>query len=423
VVARQILDRFRAGLAGEVSYQRVKRSGLTREVWSDSHGNRRVLLRRTGGSSVAFVRQGDYQGWFGTTRTGQLLLGERIAGKRWSVERTPAATNNGSVPRKATVGIVGPGEVGTSAALQVALQLKQTGVRDVKVVLLGRTRASAQGKALDVAQAVTGAGLQGVSVVGTADYRSLRKADAVVVTAGSPRRPGMSRSDLVGQNASVISDIAHRLKRNLPSGAPVLMVTNPLDAMTQLASSILEPGKGSTRRVMGMAGALDSARLERVVADSVARKYRVPASRVGRVSATVIGNHGDEMVPLLSRLRVDGVPASRLLDRQELGRALDSTRTMGATITRLAGRSASMAPGSCIARMVTAMVTDRGDVLPASVPLRGEMGLKQIAIGLPVRLGRGGATIVPTRLDAGERAAFARSVEKVRQDLRALPGR
>jgi malate dehydrogenase len=231
----------------------------------------------------------------------------------------------------------------------------------------------------------------------------------------------MTRSDLVGVNSKVIRSIASQLKGNLPKNSPVLVVTNPLDSMTHLAAGILGGQKGQQRRVIGMAGALDSARLERSVQNAISRKYRVPASKVGQVSATVLGTHGDEMVPLLSRLKVDGVPASRLLSSQELGRAVRATQKMGGTITRLVGRSAAMAPGACVAKMVTSIATNRGDVVPASVSLKGEYGLKNVSLGVPVRLGRTGATVVKSNLAGAERAALRVAADKVRRDIRAIP--
>jgi malate dehydrogenase len=425
VVAREIVALFRSPLAGEVRYRRSARGETTRQEWSDSRGNRRVLVERAGGGRLLLAVQDGRLAYFGRRRDGRPLMGERSPELAWSLSTAPApgTASVSPVPRRATVGIVGPGAVGTSAALEVVRRLKQEGVGDVRVVLVGRDAGAARGRALEVAQAATAAGLDGVSVVGTAQYRLLRGADAVVIAAGAPRKPGQSRSDLVAVNAGVVRSIAGRLARELRPRTPVLVVTNPLDAMTYLAGTVLDPSPaGAERRVLGMAGALDGARLERSVADLVARKYRVPASRVGRVQATVVGVHGDEMVPLLSRLRVDGVPAARLLGPAELERAVAETRAMGATVTKLVGQSAYVAPGACIARMVSALVTGRGEELCASVPLRGAHGLGELALGVPVRLGKGGATLLPLpALTPAERVALERSAAKVREDIQAVP--
>jgi malate dehydrogenase len=425
-VAREIIRAYKKPLTGQVQHRVDKRRGYTKQIWTDAAGSQRFLLKRTDGSWQLTVKEGGRKAFYGVGRSGTVEMGE----KGWSIrEQAPGAPGRGIVPKKVTVGIVGPGEVGTSAAIQVVNRLKQDGVKDVKVVLVGRTYAKAKGRALDVSQAVSAAGLSGVSLRGTTGYGSLKKADVVVITAGAPRKPGMTRSDLVGVNAKVIRGISNKLKKSLPATTPVVLVTNPLDAMTHVAAGILEKkgnvpvdtAAGRRRRVFGMAGVLDGARLERAVHDAVSRKYRIPASGVGKVQATIIGPHGDQMVPLLSKLTIDGIPATRLLSQAEINKAVSSTRKMGGTITGLVGRSASVAPGAAVARMVSAMVTNSGEVMPASVFQKGEYGLRGLSIGVPVKLGTGGGSLVKFHLPQAEQDALVRSAAKVRQDIQSIP--
>lgn len=428
-VAREIIRAYMKPMTGKVQHRVDQRRGYTRQIWTDAAGSQRLLVKRADGSWKLTIKEGGRTAFYGVGRGGAVELGERARGVGgWSTREQRPGAARGTVPKKVTVGIIGPGEVGTSAAIQVVNRLKRDGVKDVKVVLVGKTYAEAKGRALDVSQAVSAAGLGGVTLRGTAGYRSLKSADVVVITAGAPRKPGMSRSDLAGVNAKVIRGISHKLKKSIPATTPVVLVTNPLDAMTHVAAGILEPrsnvpvntAAGRRRRVFGMAGVLDGARLERAVHDAVSRKYRIPASGVGQVKATIIGPHGDQMVPLLSRLTVDGIPASRLLTQAEINKAVASTRKMGGTITSLVGRSASVAPGAAVARMVSAMATNSGEVLPASVSQKGEYGLTGLSIGVPVKLGTGGGSLVKYRLPRAEQDALVRSAAKVRQDLQGI---
>ena len=424
-VARDIIRAYKKPLTGKVLHRVDKRRGFTKHIWTDAAGSQRFLLKRTDGSWQLTIKEGGRKAFYGVGRGGTVEMGE----KGWSIrELKPGQAKRGTAPRKVTVGIIGPGEVGTSAAIQVVNRLKQDGVRDVKLVLVGKTYAEARGRALDVSQAVSAAGLSGVSLRGTTGYGALKKADVVVVTAGAPRKPGMTRGDLVGVNSRVIRGISRKLKKSIPATTPVVLVTNPLDAMTHVAAGILEKGNapvntaaGRRRRVFGMAGVLDSARLERAVHDAVSRKYRIPASGVGKVQATILGPHGDQMVPLLSKLTIDGIPATRLLSQAEINRAVASTRKMGGTITGLVGRSASVAPGAAVARMVSAMVTNSGEVLPASVSQRGEYGLKGLSMGVPVKLGIGGGSLVKFHLPRAEQDALVRSAATIKRDIQSIP--
>ena len=428
-VAREIIRAYKKPLVGRVQHRVDKRRGSTKHIWTDAAGSQRFLLKRTDGSWSITIKEGPGRGrkaHYGVGRGGTVEMGE----SGWSIrEQKPGAPGRGIAPKKVTVGIIGPGEVGTSAAIQVVNRLKRDGVKEIKMVLVGKTYAEAKGRALDVSQAVSAAGLSGVSLRGTTGYSSLKKANVVVVTAGAPRKPGMSRSDLVGVNAKVIRGISNQLKKSIPATTPVVLVTNPLDAMTHVAAGILEKkgnipvntAAGRKRRVFGMAGVLDGARLERAVHDAVSRKYRIPASGVGKVQATILGPHGDQMVPLLSKLTIDGIPATRLLSQAEINKAVNSTRKMGGTITGLVGRSASVAPGAAVARMVSAMVTNSGEVMPASVSQKGEYGLNGLSIGVPVKLGTGGGSLVKFHLPQAEQAALVRSAAKVRQDIQSIP--
>ncbi len=300
------------------------------------------------------------------------------------------------------VTIVGAGQVGSTTAMRVA----ESGLADVALIdIYGEL---ARGKALDISQALPLTS-SAAKVVGGGDYRLAAGSDIAVVTAGFPREPGMSRSDLLDKNASVVKEVVEALKEEAP-GCVMIMVTNPLDEMTHLAWRITGWDR---HRIMGMAGLLDGSRLAYFAADEL----DIPP---GRVLPMVLGSHGDAMLPLARFTTVDGVPLSEHLPAAKLRELEERTRDAGAEIVALLKKgSAYYAPSACVARMAGAILADEGCEVAASVRLQGEYGLEGVSLGVPVILGRGGwKEVVELELLPAEREgleACARMI-KVRLD-------
>ncbi|GAC1365986.1 MAG: malate dehydrogenase [Actinomycetota bacterium] len=279
----------------------------------------------------------------------------------------------------AKVTVVGAGFVGSTTALR----LLQRGLADV--CLIDVVEGLPQGLALDLAQSAPVERFE-VSVVGTNDYRDTAGSHLVVITAGFPRGPGMSRMDLLAKNAAVVSEVTRRIVEHSP-GAVVIVVTNPLDEMTYLASEV----SGFPRaRVMGMAGILDSARL----AAFIAAELKVsPLS----VEAMTLGSHGEQMVPLARQATVDGKPLAGLVDAATLEALYRRTQNAGAEIVGLLKKgSAYFAPSSAVARMANAILGDTKEVLPVSAWTSGEYGISETYLGVPARLGRRGVEEIVT---------------------------
>jgi len=302
------------------------------------------------------------------------------------------------------IAIVGAGQVGATTAH--LMLMKRLG----HLVLIDIVEGMAQGKALDLLQAAATEGLA-VSVAGTTDYAAMAGSQLVVVTAGLARKPGMSRDDLLAANAAIVGPIAERIARHAPQ-AVVIVVTNPLDVMTAL---VLKQTGFPRARVMGMAGALDSGRLKAFLS---ARLQADPST----IQATVLGSHGDLMVPLTSSITVDGKPLSALLSAQEVDHLLLRTREAGAEIVALLKQSSAYyAPAAGVVQMAEAILRDGRTVLPVCAWLEGEYGLKDLCIGVPAELGAGGITrIVEQALSEEERGALHRAAQQVRDGIRQL---
>lgn len=295
--------------------------------------------------------------------------------------------------------IVGAGNVGAS----VAQRLAEKELADI--VLVDVVEGLPQGKALDLLEASPVAGYAG-SVIGANDYTPTRDSDIVIITAGIARKPGMSRDDLLKTNTGIVQGVAREI-RALSPRAIVIVVSNPLDAMCYVTLRVT----GFPReRVLGMAGVLDSARLRTFLA----QELRVdPAS----VQAMVLGGHGDTMVPLIRYCTVGGIPISELLPATKIDQLIQRTREGGAEIVRLLKTgSAYYAPSAAVAEMVDAVVFDRHRILPCSVYLQGEYGLKDVFVGVPVKLGaRGLEQIISVSLTPEERAALIKSAQAVQE--------
>jgi malate dehydrogenase len=299
---------------------------------------------------------------------------------------------------RAKITVVGAGNVGATLAQRLAER------NHADIVLVDIVEGLPQGKALDMLQAGPVVGYDSL-VAGTNGYEETEGSDVVVVTSGVARRPGMSRDDLVMTNARVIAAVVREAAARSPQGI-LVMVTNPLDAMAQLAHAV----SGFPReRVIGMAGILDTARFRTFIA-------RELDTSVDDVRAYVLGGHGDTMVPLTRLSTVAGVPVAELIPRDRLEAIVQRTRDGGAEIVGLLkSGSAYYAPSAAAAQMVDAILLDTRQVLPCSVRLEGEYGIHGLFTGVPCRLGGGGLVeVVEVPLTEDEAAALHHSAEAVR---------
>ena len=305
---------------------------------------------------------------------------------------------------KNRVAVIGAGNVGASAALYIA----ERGLADV--TLIDIVEGMPQGKALDLQQAAP-LWHRGGRIEGANDLAAVAGADVVVMTAGFPRKPGMSRTDLLKANADIVRPAAEAVKKHAPD-ATVVVVTNPLDVMAYLFWKVC----GFPRnRVMGMAGILDSARFRAFIA----MELGISGSDV---QAMVLGGHGDSMVPLPRYTTVGGISITQLIPAPRLAEIAQRTREGGAEIVKLLKTgSAYYAPAMSAVEMVEAMLTDQKRVVPCSVLLQGEYGMKDLFIGVPVILGsKGVEKILEIELTADEKAALQKSGKDVADAIAEL---
>ncbi|HSS31276.1 MAG TPA: malate dehydrogenase [Nitrospiraceae bacterium] len=295
--------------------------------------------------------------------------------------------------------VVGAGNVGGTTAQRLAEK------DEYEVVLVDIVKGVSQGKALDITQAGPICGYS-TRVVGTNGYDETAGSTVAVITSGIPRKPGMSRDELLTTNAKIVQSVVSELVSRSPN-VILILVTNPLDAMVHVARRVSGLPKA---RVMGMAGVLDSARMRAFIAAELS----VPGPDV---AAMVLGGHGDTMVPLSRYTTVKGRPVSELMSKDRLEAIVKRTREGGAEIVSLLNTgSAFYAPSASAVSMVEAIVQDQKRVLPCAVLCEGEYGLKDVIVGVPVRLGRGGAEqVVEYELTAEEQASLAASATAVRE--------
>jgi malate dehydrogenase len=303
--------------------------------------------------------------------------------------------------RKVT--IVGAGNVGATCAQVLA-------TRDyADLVLVDIKEGLPQGKALDIDEMGPLLGYE-PNVVGTNDYAETVGSAVVVVAAGVPRSPGMSRDDLVTTNERIVKDVTERVVAASPD-AVLIVVSNPLDAMCHVARNV---AGWPRERVLGMAGILDTARFATFIAWET-------GSSVKDVTALVLGGHGDQMVPVVTAATVGGVPLRRLVADERIRALVERTAKGGGEIVELLGTSAWYAPGAAVAQMVDAIMLDEKRVLPCTAFLQGEYGIDDLYIGVPVKLGASGLEgIVELELDDDERDALHRSAAAVREVVAVL---
>jgi malate dehydrogenase len=297
------------------------------------------------------------------------------------------------------VTVVGAGNVGAS----VALRLADRQIADV--VMTDIIEGIPQGKGLDIRQAGPVVGSDS-HVMGTNDYKDTANSDIVVVTAGFPRKPGMSRDDLLMKNYEVIKATTEKIVEHSPN-CILIMVTNPLDAMCQVA---LKVSKFPKHRVIGMAGILDTARFRTFLAMAL-------NVSVENITAFVLGGHGDTMVPLVRYTHVAGIPVTDLLDADTIAKIVQRTRDGGAEIVKLLGSgSAFYAPSAAVAEMVDAILNDKKKILPCAAYLEGEYGIKGLFVGVPCKLGAGGIEkIFEVKLTPEDLAALKKSADAVHE--------
>jgi len=271
------------------------------------------------------------------------------------------------------IAVIGAGNVGATCAFVLA-QMK---VADI--VLLDIFEGFAKGKALDMSQNSNILNYDG-TITGTADYADISGSDVVVVTSGFPRKPGMTREDLIGKNAEIVSQVGKGIKEHAPDSV-IIMVTNPLDLMTYHMQKVTG---FPTNRVIGQAGVLDSARMAHFIALELNCAEE-------DVSPMVLGGHGDTMVPLPNYTTVGGIPITQLISKERIQAISERTATGGGEIVKLLGNgSAFYAPGSAAAVMAESVLNDRRRLIPASCYLTGQYGLEDIYIGVPCIIGANG---------------------------------
>ncbi|HEX7102359.1 MAG TPA: malate dehydrogenase [Nitrolancea sp.] len=304
---------------------------------------------------------------------------------------------------RSKVTVVGAGMVGATTAQYLA----QRNIADV--VLVDIVENLPQGKALDLAEAGPVIGY-GVSVTGANDYESTAGSDVVVITSGSPRKPGMSRDDLLRVNMNIVRSVTEQVAKHSPD-CVIIVVTNPLDAMCHVA---LKASGFPANRVLGQAGVLDSARFRAFIAMELDVSPK-------DVNAFVLGGHGDTMVPLTRYSSVGGIPIDQLISAERIESIVQRTRDGGGEIVKLLGTSAYYAPAASVVDMVEAVLLDQNRVIACSAHLGGEFGLKDLYVGVPVKLGAGGIkSVIEIDLTDDERAALQHSANAVTELVAAM---
>ncbi|SFC69993.1 malate dehydrogenase [Flexibacter flexilis DSM 6793] len=298
------------------------------------------------------------------------------------------------------VTVVGAGAVGATAADNIVR-------RDIaeEVVLLDIKEGFAEGKAMDIMQTATLAGFNGKLKGVTNDYAATANSDVVVVTSGLPRKPGMTREDLIGINAGIVKSVTENILKYSPNTI-LIIVSNPMDTMTYLA---LKSSGLPKNRVIGMGGILDSSRFKYFLSEAL-------GCTANELQANVIGGHGDTtMIPLTRLATYNTLPVSEFLSADALAKISADTMVGGATLTKLLGTSAWYAPGAAVAKLVESILLNQKLILPCCVSLDGEYGQNDICLGVPVVIGKDGwEKIIDFKLNAEEQALFNKSADAVR---------
>ncbi len=304
---------------------------------------------------------------------------------------------------KTKVTVVGGGNVGATVAQGIAAK------ELADVVLVDIIEGVPQGKTLDLMETAPVEKYDSI-LKGTNSYDGTENSDVVVITAGLPRKPGMSRDDLLWKNEEIVSQVTREIAKRSPK-AVIVVVSNPLDAMCEVARRV---SKFPRERVLGMAGVLDSARMRAFIAMEL-------GVSVENTHAFVLGGHGDTMVPLPRYSTVAGIPITELISKDRIDAIVDRTRNGGAEIVNLLKTSAWYAPGAAAVEMVEAILKDKRKILPCAAYLQGEYGYKGLFVGVPVKLGRNGLEkVIEIKLTSEEKAALDKSAGAVKELVEKL---
>jgi malate dehydrogenase len=303
------------------------------------------------------------------------------------------------------VTVVGAGNVGATCADVLA----QREIAN-EIVLLDIKEGFAEGKALDIWQTSPINLYDSRTVGSTNDYEKTKDSDVVVITSGLPRKPGMSRDDLIATNAGIVKTVTESIVKYSPN-AIIIIVSNPLDVMTYCAYL---HAKIDSKKVFGMAGVLDTARYRAFLAEELNVSPK-------DIQAVLMGGHGDTMVPLPRYTTVGGIPVTELIEESKLNEIIERAKFGGGEMVKLLGTSAWYAPGAAAAQMVEAVVRDQKRIFPVCAWLQGEYGMKDIYLGVPVILGKNGIEkIIELKLNAAEKALLAESAEAVKGVMNVL---
>ena len=297
------------------------------------------------------------------------------------------------------VSIIGAGNVGASCAEYIAISKIAN-----EVILLDIKEGLSEGKALDLTQTSSTLGFETVIKGVTNDYKSTEESDVVVITSGIPRKPGMTREELIGINAGIVNSVTENILKFSPN-AIIVVVSNPMDTMTYLA---LKANKLEKNKVIGMGGALDSSRFKTYLSQALNK----PQSDI---HAMVIGGHGDTtMIPLTRLASYNGIPITDLLSTEMQKEIVSSTMVGGATLTKLLGTSAWYAPGASVSYLVDSILNNKKKIIPCSVYLDGQYGLKDICIGVPCIIGKKGIEeIIDLNLNSSEKNKLQESAKAI----------
>jgi len=301
------------------------------------------------------------------------------------------------------ISLIGAGQIGGTLAHLITIK------ELADVVLFDIDEGLAKGKALDIAQSTSVSG-SNINLIGTSNYEDTKNSDVIIITAGIPRKPGMSRDDLLGTNLKIIKQVAEGIKKTSPN-AFVICITNPLDVIVM----VLQKYSGlPTNKVIGMAGILDSSRFKYFLS----QELKVP---VKNVESLVLGGHGDTMVPMPNQTKVEGKPLNQLIRKEKLDSIIERTRKGGAEIGKLLQKgSAFYAPAASGVEMATAYLKDEKKTLPCAAFLNGEYGVKNLYAGVPVVIGNKGVEkVIELPLDDEEKANFDLSIKAVKELFKA----
>ena len=297
------------------------------------------------------------------------------------------------------VSVIGAGNVGASCAEYIAINKIAS-----EVVILDIKKGLAEGKALDLTQTSSTLGFDTIVKGVTNDYKSTQDSDVVVITSGIPRKPGMTREELIGINAGIVNSVTENILKFSPNTI-IVVVSNPMDTMTYLA---LKSNELEKNKVIGMGGALDSSRFKTYLS----KELNKPQSDI---HAMVIGGHGDTtMIPLMRLASYNGIPVTKLLSNVKQNDIISSTMIGGATLTKLLGTSAWYAPGASVSYLVDSILNDKKKIIPCSVYLEGQYGLRDICIGVPCIIGKKGIEeIIDLDLNSSEKNKLIESANAI----------